>query len=386
MDYLNIVTGEKLNEKLPKGTGSVEFGATQPPIYNPLADPVRGLLLELKCSSALFPSPNSLPITISTNNTVLDALRVLIDNQILAVPVLNEDTGDVVSVLSVLDLLSYIVEQFPEEDFVKLNQRSSEIWQSFYGKMVGTKEQIANERIVHLLGKKLFDFEALDPVYSVYGNFPLQTAVEFMVGSKAHRVVVLDQKGHFSNFISQARLLEVLLPVMSGLPELSRPLIELGLWEKAIKDVETIDESEMAYRAFKKMKEKRVSGLAVVNSSGVIVGNISVSDLKLLEFDLIFFNLLGTSVKEYLRLVSKPELLYERPIRFQPLREALSLSPRPVVTCRLSDSLGYIMAILNHYNIHRVYVVDDQEKPIGVVSLHDVLSHIMDTRRTTEAL
>jgi CBS domain-containing protein len=300
--------------------------------------------------------------------------------------VINEDTGDVVTVLSALDLVSYIVEKFPEEDFVKLKERSSEVWQSFYGKMIGTKNQIVNERIDHLLEKRLFDFETIDPVYSVYGTFPLQTAVELMVGSRAHRVVVLDERGRFSNFISQARLLELLLPVMSGLPELSRPLIELGLWEKAIKDVAIIHESDMAYRAFKRMKEKRLSGLAVVNSEGVIVGNISVSDLKLLEFDMIFFNLLGNSVKEYLRLVSSPELLYERPIRFRPLREALSLLPRPVVTCKLSDSLGYIMAILNHYNIHRVYVVDDKEKPIGVVSLHDVLSHIMDTRRTTEAL
>jgi len=124
----------------------------------------------------------------------------------------------------------------------------------------------------------------------------------------------------------------------------------------------------------------------VLNDQGVIVGNISTSDIKLLEFDMIFFNLLGYSVRDYLNLVSKPELLYERPIRFRPLREALSILPRPVVTCRSSDSMGFIMAILLHYSIHRVYVVDDCNKPIGVISLHDVLSEIMESRTPTEAL
>jgi hypothetical protein len=39
----------------------------------------------------------------------------------------------------------------------------------------------------------------------------------------------------------------------------------------------------------------------VVNDKGVLIGNISATDIKGLGYDLTFFGLLGVSVKEYLK-------------------------------------------------------------------------------------
>lgn len=46
------------------------------------------------------------------------------------------------------------------------------------------------------------------------------------------------------------------------------------------KPVVTIEENEMAIKAFKVMKEQKVSAVAVVNKDGNLVGTISVNDLK----------------------------------------------------------------------------------------------------------
>jgi len=301
---------------------------------------VSKLLRSVKCGSSIFPSPLSIPIAVSTEDTVSTAFKTMIDNEILAVPVIQEDTGGVISVFSMLDVLSQIVNHFSETDILGLLVPDTETWQYFYSKLLGTKDQVTNERLDKLFEKRMFEFEELDPVYTVYSDFPLENALELMIGSKAHRVVVLDREtGQFSNFITQSRVLELLNDVLPEVPEYNQPIGGLLFWQNPLKHIETVQEDELVFKAFKDMARKQVSGLAVLNQKGELVGSISVSDLKLLEFDFTFFAMLGNSVKEYLKNVANPELLYEKPVRFKALREALAVLPKPVVTCTLTDTV-----------------------------------------------
>jgi len=353
-----------------------------------IEDPFLRLLRGIKCDSVIFPSMVSIPVTVSSTDTLATAFKSMIDNQVLAVPVINSNSGQVISVFSMLDLLAYITSSFTEEDFKGLASEDSETWHYFYSKLLGTKDHLANERLDNVFGKKLFEFENLDPLITVYSDFPLQTAIELMIGSKSHRVVVLDKEtGQFSNFISQSRIIELLVKLMPDLPNYYNLSITDLLLQKGASHVDTVREDEMALNAFKKMVEKKVSGLGVVNDKGELVGNISISDLKLLEFDLTFFALLGSSVKDYLRDISRQDLLHQKPVRFQALREALASLPKPVVTCKMADRLGIVMSIIKHYKIHRIFVIDEKEHPTVVISLHDILSFIMNFHyKTSESL
>jgi len=261
-DYPSGITNDQLSKDLPKSEIKSPFVTPNPLNLN--VDPVLRFLREIKCDSAIFPSPLSLPITISTTATVADALKIMIDNQLLAVPVIDENTSEAISILSMFHLVSYIVDQSSEEDLLEIKFRSSQTWQLLYDRMISTKDTIALQRLDKLLQKKMFEFEDLDPVYTVYGTFPLQAVADLMVGTKAHRILVLDEKGRFANVISQTRLLEILGSIMAGFPELSRPITQIGLWEKAIKNVESIHEYDMAFNAFKKMKEKKSKWLGCV--------------------------------------------------------------------------------------------------------------------------
>ncbi len=53
--------------------------------------------------------------------------------------------------------------------------------------------------------------------------------------------------------------------------------------------------------------------------------------------------------------------------------DKLLTHPKPVVTLDANDTLQNVVCTLNEFKIHRVFVTDDQHKPIGVISLFDVI-------------
>jgi len=147
----------------------------------------------------------------------------------------------------------------------------------------------------------------------------------------------------------------------------------------------SISPGELAINAFKLMKDHKISSVAVVED-GVLVGNISISDIKLMEYDLKFFNFLGLQVQEYLQLVNNPHTLHQdkNPIRVEVLRK-MEVLKGPVVRCKLDANFGFVIKTMLFYQIHRVYIVDNRNYPIGVVSLQQILTQIIQSRSTLQS-
>jgi len=226
-------------------------------------------------------------------------------------------------------------------------------------------------------------FNFLDPIVTVKSHQPLADAVQLLVANKCHRVVVVDDENRFVNFITQSRILQVLSTVFRAVPEVHKTIRDLGLSGIAIKDVTHVTENDMTYEAFKLMREKNVSGVAVLDEHGHVAGNISVNDLKLLDFDMKFLNLLGLPVKEYLRVVNDPHSIQQiQPVRMSNLRKFLRDNVhRPVVTCCLDDTLAGVVSTMTHYHIHRIFVENELGKPIGVLSMLDLLMVLNNIKR-----
>jgi CBS domain-containing protein len=51
--------------------------------------------------------------------------------------------------------------------------------------------------------------------------------------------------------------------------------------------------------------------------------------------------------------------------------------PKRVQVCKKTHSLEHAINLLADHSIHRVFVVDDEKKPIGVITLKDVLFEIL---------
>jgi CBS domain-containing protein len=47
-----------------------------------------------------------------------------------------------------------------------------------------------------------------------------------------------------------------------------------------------------------------------------------------------------------------------------------------LVHCYLDSTLRDVVGLVNDARIHRVYVVDEQRKPVGVVSLTDIFHNL----------
>jgi len=129
-----------------------------------------------------------------------------------------------------------------------------------------------------------------------------------------------------------------------------------------------------------------VSGIAVVNDAGILVGNISVNDIKLINFDLSYFNLLTLSVKEYLQKLKEfRESKIKPPFRPTSIQSYLfqnigNPEDMPsVVTCLPNSALAEVVKLITFYRVHRVYIVDNRETPrsLGIIALHDILELIL---------
>lgn len=66
----------------------------------------------------------------------------------------------------------------------------------------------------------------------------------------------------------------------------------IGDLKFGIRDVYQVNKSESAHVAFKKMRERGSSALAIVDDDGSLVDVLSVSDLRLLGYYLFFVNLI----------------------------------------------------------------------------------------------
>lgn len=349
-------------------------------------DPIGNILKGVKCDSTLFPSAfNTGPITVQPEDSIESAFKKLIDNRILAVPVVTKDQK-IKSVLSMIDLLNVIVDNFSEEELRGMETATKEVWEQLYGQFLNKKDAVVQSKVQEVLQRKVEEFHFLDPVVTIKSHQPLADAVQLMVANRCHRVVVVDNEDKFVNFITQSRVLKVLSTVFGAVPEAHRSILELGIAGIAIKDVAHISDKERAFQAFRLMRKKNVSGVAVIDEHGHVAGNISVNDLKLLEFDLKFLNMLGLPVKEYLEVLNEPQTVHQEctSVRISSLRRFLkNNASRPVLTCSLDDTLAGVVCTMNHYNVHRIFVENELGKPIGVLSMLDLLMVLVNLKKIT---
>jgi len=190
-----------------------------------------------------------------------------------------------------------------------------------------------------------------NPWFTVNSNSSLSEVMGFMVEKKIHRVAVLDDKHELKHVITLSDLVQFIHSNMQLFASIQGKTIEelqLGL-----KDVVTTTTDQKTYKAFLLMDSKSVTGVAVLDDQGRLVGNISASDLKRLDFNVELMKRLSVSVAEYCNLGSGEK------------SQALSVSPKV--------TFEEVVSKLVTTRKHRVYVVNDDQKPIGVISQIDVL-------------
>jgi CBS domain-containing protein len=136
----------------------------------------------------------------------------------------------------------------------------------------------------------------------------------------------------------------------------------------------TLSQSDSALKCFQRLEVEPVSAAPIVDSKGCLVGTLSVTDVR---------ELTGVPSKDLLLPVRS--FLQNLPLHKKKLERSLWSSEWSATikgTCAPTTSLADAIDLLLAQKIHRLWLVskksdvDNQVKPVGVVSMTDIIRYL----------
>jgi CBS domain-containing protein len=292
-------------------------------------------------------------VFLDERDTVQETMQKLIENKIWAAPVVSAN-GTVNRSLDMLDLVAYTTLKNIDPLSTTTKSTHKQVQEYFHHRIKGLTGLSRRNQWITATPEKNF-------------RFLLQ-----LFNRLTHRVWVRHQGG-IIGVVTPMMILRLLNEHKDELKEeMSRKVSEI--WpEKHLPS--TVNHNERLMNAFHTIYYSSVSGLAVVDEHGKIVGNISASDLKFMEFTKpeLFFDQLLLPIKEFFQLK----------VAVGTLSKNISLSP---VIVKEEDTLEIVISKCLQERVHRVYVVDEAQKPLRVVSLTDVIEYFKDFSQSIEVL
>jgi len=285
------------------------------------------------------------------NEAAPDVFRGLITQQVLSCPVLTQKGSFHFACVDMMNYVEYFVGQLKDKDTISMKE---DFW-SVMTKEVKFKEMKVKDLMVSPLSFRN-TFHPLKPGFSLY------TAVEALaIGTNVRRLPIVDENRKIVNLITQSQIVDLTLKNVRLLgKKKSKPI---HLCSPMYRHVHSIVATQPAIEGFKIMIEKCCSGIAVVDEHGKLIGNISVKDLKAIDTDGKWFSRLFFPASKYIEELQKDFPHHKRPFH--------------AITVHGSDTIETTLHKLVENKIHRVYIVDEHHKPVGVVSLRDVLKEII---------
>jgi len=203
------------------------------------------------------------------------------------------------------------------------------------------------------------DLSGRDPFCTVLSETRLGAVIHDF-GTGIHRVAIIDSQGNVSGILSQSTTLDYLMRHLGEFttlqPAMKKTLHECGL---ASSKVLSVNGEAPVMDALMLMSNHNTSSLAVLDEQGVLLGNISMSDIKYVMKNLKTSWLWITCFQ----LVSK--------IRLSRGVES-GEDQYPVLDVNVKATFGYTLSKLQATKAHRMWVVNDIGCAVGVVSLTDV--------------
>jgi len=280
-------------------------------------------------------------VSINSKSTLAEALKVLNDNMIISVPII--DGENCVGIIDNIDIINYLNKQFEN---IREWLANSEV----------SVEGVFSEVLV----SEVVDFAHGDPFVVTSENATIQSVMKFFASGWSHRCVVKTKEGYA--ILTQYDIVKLLADSMQSdknLYELCEAIFLLDrLNSRSLSDETiTIGSTASVFEALDRMIQKQVHALAVVDETddGRIVGNFSATDLLNVGYGQ--FKEFSLSVYEFLEKYSPASLT-------------------PVTVEADWTSLANVLDLFSKLGLHRLWIVDSESQasfPIGVVTLTDVL-------------
>ena len=291
-------------------------------------------------------------VSVKDTDPVGLAFKLLIENQILSLPVQctkGINNRKYVAFIDICDIVTHFMDVFGE-DFQKPD------WQTSADPMEWLRERatFAGEtcgKVANKSGRNSFC-----PVQS---DAPIRAVIDNLINENVHRVPIVNPDGTLVTVVTQSQLIKWLAVHLDPIQVFSDESIEsLGLAKSA---VITISSAEPTLNAFKLINDHRVSGVGVVDASGKLVGNISVSDMREIGYSARLFDKIQLPISQFIELI----------------HQAHPDQPQAILSVTPTASLREVFQKILSSRVHRIYVVSPTDgSPIGIISLGDILSKI----------
>ncbi|KAH8382024.1 hypothetical protein KR009_001434 [Drosophila setifemur] len=274
-------------------------------------------------------------VVFDTQLLVKKAFYALVYNGVRAAPLWDSEKQQFVGMLTITDFIKILQMYYksPNASMEQLEEHKLDTWRS----------------VLH---------NQVMPLVSIGPDASLYDAIKILIHSRIHRLPVIDPAtGNVLYILTHKRILRFLFLYINELPKpayMQKSLRELKIG--TYNNIETADETTSIITALKKFVERRVSALPLVDGEGRLVDIYA-------KFDVI--NL--AAEKTYNDLdVSLRKANEHRNEWFEGVQK-----------CNLDESLYTIMERIVRAEVHRLVVVDDQRKVIGIISLSDILLYLV---------
>jgi CBS domain-containing protein len=280
-------------------------------------------------------------IVVKSTETPAQGFEKLHKHNILSAPVFDEAEKKYIGFLDIRDLVSYTVYTY---------QNRNTIAYATPGPIYHTL--VESVTVTYLARRNPFHPVGLDA--SLYD-------VAKSLANGAHRVPVVDAEGNLHSIISQSNLIHLFNHHLDALnKEASLMLKDISL---GTSPVVSVSRDTSTIETFKLMDNTRKYGVAIVDTDGKLMGNISGKDLKLFIESSSSYDVLNLPIMQFLSLIRS---------------DAIDIRA-PTISVNLHETLSIVIKKLAATGVHRLYVVNSSEdySPVRVVSLTDTLKFVL---------
>eukprot|EP01124_Arcella_intermedia_P030816 TRINITY_DN6820_c0_g1_i1.p1 TRINITY_DN6820_c0_g1~~TRINITY_DN6820_c0_g1_i1.p1 ORF type:complete len:519 (+),score=68.02 TRINITY_DN6820_c0_g1_i1:32-1588(+) len=275
------------------------------------------------------------------------ALSRINTHNILSLPVVDEDSpnGAVIGLLDVLDIISSVSENIESSN----TQRP--------------RRNMLFTSIADVMNK-----EGRHPTYLTSTSTSLKDVIHQFANTGIQRVMVVERnitegvveqnkpEDTVVGLLTQSDLIRFIAENfmwMKREPVFSKTLRELNIGQR---EPITVDCSTPAYKVFLEIHKKCREGVAMVDNNGKLVANVSASNIK------------GMTRRNY-------QLLFRPIIQYLSRDRKRGWWQLPICTT-LDTPLSTVVLQFVASKVHRMYIVDNDDKPVGEVSLTDVMAQL----------
>lgn len=278
-------------------------------------------------------------ITADSQASIKDTIQLMHDNNISSVPVMNNSycPPTIMGFVDMFDVLSYLLELW-NECMVSTHAHPEKALQSLF---------LLDQKFLHHPIEDLPDRSDNDLFAAVVEEEKSARLIK-LYGMGVHRVALINMQGEVCAVISQLDIITFLNNSKHLLGEIaSKTVKELGLVKSD--ELILVDNEQPAIAGFKLLAEHNISAAPIINAQGTLVGTLSISDLRVLREDPL--SSLLQSIRD-----------------FKDIKEGSSMN----VVCSAHDTLAHVLTILAGTQLHRVWVTDEDNTPISVISLTSI--------------